>query len=99
MSSTLSAAIWSAVITGVFLVICQIIISKTTMNKEKTEQLVRQQKLDDKLDQIDRKLEEHNHYASLFADLTQSIKLMEKDIGYLKDGMFTSDSNNKKKKE
>lgn len=97
MSSTLSAAIWSAVITGVFLVICQIIISKTTMNKEKTDQLIRQQKLDDKLDQIDKKLEEHNHYASMFASLTQSIRLIEQDVGYLKAGLFTSKSEKSEK--
>ena len=59
------------------------------MRKEQTEnikaQAVREQQLDDKLKQIDEKLESHNKYAEKFASLTNTIVEMQTDIKWIKE--------------
>lgn len=59
------------------------------MRKEQTEnikaQAVREQQLDDKLKEIDAKLESHNQYAEKFASLTNTIVAMQTDIKWIKE--------------
>lgn len=59
------------------------------IRKEQTEnikaQAVREQQLDDKLREIDSKLESHNQYAEKFASLTNTIVAMQTDIKWIKE--------------
>lgn len=59
------------------------------LRKEQTEnikaQAVREQQLDDKLKEIDSKLESHNQYAEKFASLTNTIVAMQTDIKWIKE--------------
>ena len=59
------------------------------LRKEQTEnikaQAVREQQLDDKLREIDSKLESHNQYAEKFASLTNTIVAMQTDIKWIKE--------------
>ena len=47
-------------------------------------QAIRDTKLDDKLEQIDEKLEIHNSYAEKFADMTTAITEIQTDIKWLR---------------
>ena len=91
----MSEAIIAAVIAVAGSIIVQLIISRDAKRKDSVERAVRQQKLDDKLEQIDIKLTEHNAYGAKFAALAetfegvkQSLALVERDIQYLKEGRF-----------
>lgn len=59
------------------------------LRKEQTEnikaQAVREQQLDDKLKQMNEKLESHNQYAEKFASLTNTIVAMQTDIKWIKE--------------
>ena len=66
------------------------------MRKEQTEnikaQAVREQQLDDKLKQIESKLDEHNGYSKLYAehskalqDIANTIVAMQTDIKWIKE--------------
>ena len=48
-------------------------------------QAVRDQKLDDKLERIDERLEAHNEYAEKFANLSSTIIEMQTDIKWIKE--------------
>lgn len=58
------------------------------LRKEQTEnikaQARREQQLDDKLKQIEEKLESHNQYAEKFASMTTAITEMKNDIKWIK---------------
>lgn len=77
-----------ALISGVIMVIVQLIVMYTTINKDKMQREIWQQKIDDELKVVNRRLEEHNNYASHLAEIAQSIKLIEQDNEYIKNGLF-----------
>lgn len=74
-----------AVITAVGVVLGQWMVNRKTQAK-------REQKLDDKIDLLTKKVDEHNGYAKLFADMTTEIKVMAQDIKYIKEGRFSNDN-------
>lgn len=84
MDSTIAVAI----ISGLAMVIVQLIIMYTNVNKQKNQRELWQQKIEDELKIVNRRLEEHNHYASHLAEIAQSMKLIEQDNKYIKDGLF-----------
>ena len=91
----MSDAILAAVIAVAGSIIVQLIISRDSKRKDSVERARIQQKLDDKLEQIDIKLTEHNAYGKKFAALSetfeglkQSLMLVERDIQYIKEGRF-----------
>lgn len=95
----MNEAIAAALIAVAGSIIVQLIISRDSKRKDSVERAMRQQKLDDTLEQIDRKLTEHNEYGAKFAALSeqvgtridglkQSILLIERDIQYIKEGRF-----------
>ena len=88
-------AIVAALIAVAGSIIVQLLISRDSKRKDSVERAIRQQKLDDKLEQIDIKLTEHNAYGAKFAALAetfdglkQSLMLVERDIQYIKEGRF-----------
>ena len=40
-----------------------------------------------RFDSVDKRLDEHNHYAEKFNDIAKSMTAMQKDIEYLKKGI------------
>lgn len=84
----MDTSIGVAVISGIAMVIVQLLIMYTTVNKDKTERKIWQQKVDDELKIVNKRLEEHNNYASHLAQIAQSMKLIEQDNKYIKEGLF-----------
>lgn len=76
-------------------IIGQLIISKTSAKKDGYERAKRQQKLDDDIATLTKRVNEHNNYAAMFAahtdaltQLSTNVQLLQKDIEYLKKGLF-----------
>lgn len=93
----MTEAIIIALISAVAAVTGQWLLArKATLEREKN-QAIRDQKVDDSLEAIKERLDEHNGYAKKFADLSgdiQTMKLslvkMDKDIEYMKKGKVGS---------
>ena len=88
----IAEGIWIALITGICAVMGNWMIYRSNRSKEeemhKTEVAERakaQQKLDDRLEQIEKKLDSHNGYAEKFTNTSNTIIAMQKDIEFLKD--------------
>lgn len=88
----MDSSIGVAIITGIVMVIVQLIVMFTAVNKDKLEREKWQQKIDDELKVVNRRLEEHNHYASHLAEIAQSMKLIEQDNKYIKEGLFSKNN-------
>lgn len=69
-----------ALITGACAVIGQWIISHSQNSKRKVDEAVRDAKLDDRLSGVEKRLDEHNSYASRFADIQTDIAVIKNDI-------------------
>ena len=75
-----------ALITGVCAVIGQWIISAQSTKKKKTDDAVRDARLDDRLAGVEKRLDEHNNYASKFAEIAVDIAVIKTDIKNLYKG-------------
>lgn len=69
-----------AIITGIFSVIGQWIISHNANEKRKIEEAVRDARLDDRLAGVEKRLDEHNHYAQKFSEIGTDIAVIKNDI-------------------
>ena len=69
-----------ALITGVCAVIGQWIISRQDRKKKTMNDAVRDARLDDRLKEVERRLDEHNNYASKFGDIAVDIAVIKNDI-------------------
>lgn len=88
----MSEGIWIALITGACAVIGNWFIYRSNRLKEEeirknetAERAKAQQKLDDRLEHIEKKLDSHNGYAEKFTNTGTQITAMQKDIEFLKD--------------
>ena len=88
----IAEGIWIALITGICAVVGNWLIYRSNRGKEeqarKDEIAARakeQQKLDDRLEQIEKKLDSHNGYAQRYISTSNTITAMQKDIEFLKD--------------
>lgn len=52
---------------------------------DEIRQAIRDQKLDDRLDALEAKVDEHNNYGKKFGEASTSIALLQKDISYIKE--------------
>lgn len=77
---TIDDTIIVALITGVCAVIGQWLISRQSVKQKKTADAVRDAILDDRLSGVERRLDEHNRYASKFADIQTDIAVIKNDI-------------------
>ena len=77
-----------SVIVGILVGILGILNQLSNLRKQQEEQIrrqaVRDTQLDDKLEQIDEKLELHNNYAEKFTLITSAITEMQTDIRWLR---------------
>lgn len=76
----MSDAVIVAIITGACAVIGQWLISRQTVKRKKTDDAVRDARLDDRLSGVERRLDEHNNYASKFAEIAVDIAVIKNDI-------------------
>ena len=69
-----------AIITGVCAVLGQWIISRNQSKNQKIEDAKRDQKHEDRLSVIEKKIDEHNGYAKMFAAVQTDIAVIKNDI-------------------
>lgn len=74
-----------ALITGLCAVVGQWLISHSQNEKRKVDEAVRDAKLEDRLDSVERKLDEHNGYAKLFGTITTDIAVIKTELKNLKE--------------
>ena len=81
--ATVSAII--GILGGILGILNQLASLRKAQEEQVKAQAIRDTKLDDKLEQIEEKLDTHNGYAKLFADLSQTITEMKTDITWIKE--------------
>lgn len=81
----LTESVLVAIITGAFTLIGTWIMHKKKSQNDAVKQAVREQIKEDKLANIERKLDIHNGYAKKLDNISKSIVAIKKDIEYLKE--------------
>lgn len=76
----MSEAVIVAIITGVCAVLGQWIITRGQAQKRKTDEAVRDARLEDRLKSVEKKLDEHNGYASRFNEIGIDIAVIKNEI-------------------
>ena len=84
MVRTLSDAIIVAIIAGLCSVIGQWLISHQSAEKRKVEDAVRDARLDDRLTGVEKRLDEHNKYASRFSEIQTDIAVIKNELRNMK---------------
>lgn len=79
-------AIVSALIVAISSIIVQVLINKNNRAKEHEEQSVYRARLEGKMNNIEKKLDEHNQYAEKLGSLRDSMLLIQQDVQYIKEG-------------
>lgn len=74
-----------ALITGICAVVGQWLISKSQNEKRKEEEIERDTRLEMRLQSVERKLDEHNGYASKFASIQTDIAVIKSDLKHLRE--------------
>lgn len=69
-----------AIITGVFAVVGQWLIARQNKIKNDTERAVKDALMEQRLDRIESKLDEHNGYAQKFADTAERLARVEQKL-------------------
>lgn len=77
-----------ALITGGCAVAGQYLIARKNRSDDAYERGKMDKHLDDRIKTLTERVEEHNKYAQMFANMTTKIELIAKDIQYLKEGKF-----------
>lgn len=80
----MSDAIIVALITGGLSLGGNLIASHSANKKRAVEEAVREQKLDDRLDRLEQKVEEHNSFGKKFGEASSAIVAIQKDIEWIK---------------
>lgn len=75
----------SPVITGLFAVTGSYFIYLKQAKDSSIEAAKREQRQNDRLELIEKKIDEHNNYGKKFASCEKNIALIQKDIEYLKE--------------
>jgi lipopolysaccharide export LptBFGC system permease protein LptF len=73
-----------ALITGLCAVVGQWLISRSQNEKRKVEEAIRDARLEDRLRSVEKKLDEHNGYASKFASIQTDIAVIKSDLKHLR---------------
>ena len=74
-----------AIITAIGAVLGQLIISNATKRKQAVEEAKREQRLNDRLEVIEHKIDEHNGYGEKFASVTTDIAVIKTEIKGIKE--------------
>lgn len=76
----MSDTVLVAIITGICAVFGQWLITRKQTAKRRIDEAVRDAKLDDRLAGVERRLDEHNNYASKFSEIQTDIAVIKNDI-------------------
>lgn len=76
----MSETVLVAIITGICAVFGQWLITRQQTAKRRIDEAVRDAKLDDRLAGVERRLDEHNNYASKFSEIRTDIAVIKNDI-------------------
>lgn len=76
----MSEGVLIALITGLCAVVGQWLISRNQNQQRKVEDAVRDAKLEDRLQRVEKQLSIHNHYAERFAEIGTDIAVIKNDI-------------------
>ncbi len=76
----MSETVLVAIITGICAVFGQWLITRQQAAKRRIDEAVRDAKLDDRLAGVERRLDEHNNYASKFSEIQTDIAVIKNDI-------------------
>lgn len=77
----------TALIMALASVVCQLLINKDNRKKREIEDAVKDAQLQAKLKEIDRKLDEHNGYASRFGAIEEVLNAIKLDIALIKNNL------------
>ena len=80
----MSDVIIVAIITGVCSVVGQWLISRRQSKERETSEAVRDARLEDRLQAVEKKLDIHNGYAERFAEIGTDIAVIKTEIRNLK---------------
>ena len=69
----ITESILVAIITGITTISGSYLVNRKDINKEKIERAKREENIDSRLKIIEKKLDEHNHYAQKFGEIEKSI--------------------------
>ena len=72
-----------AIVTGISTVLGSYIINRKDINKEKIKQAKREENIDNRLSQIEKKLDLHNNYAKKFGEIEKSIVRIDTSLSLL----------------
>lgn len=81
----MSEAVIVALITGLCGVIGQYLISNKKSREDDIKDAQREQRQNDRMEVIEKKLDEHNGYAAKFGQIEKDITKIQKDVEYLRD--------------
>lgn len=76
----MSDAVLVAIITGLCAVLGQWLISRQQNEKRKTDEAVRDARLEDRLQRVEEKLDEHNGYAKRFETIQIDIAVIKNEL-------------------
>ena len=76
----MSETVLVAIITGICAVFGQWLITRQQAAKRRIDEAVRDAKLDDRLAGVERRLDEHNNYASKYSEIQTDIAVIKNDI-------------------
>lgn len=76
----MSESVIVAIIAGACAVLGQWLITRQQTAKRRIDEAVRDAKLDDRLAGVERRLDEHNNYASKFSEIQTDIAVIKNDI-------------------
>lgn len=82
----MSDAVIVALITGICAVVGQWLISRKQAQDRETAEAVRDAKLEMRLQSVEKKLDEHNGYASRFAEIGEDIAVIKTKMEMLQKG-------------
>ena len=74
-----------ALITGLCAVVGQWLISRSQNEKRKEDEIERDTRLEMRLQSVERKLDEHNGYASKFASIQTDIAVIKSGLKHLRE--------------
>lgn len=80
----MSDSIIIAIITGGITLAGNLLANHSATKKAAVEQAKRDQKIDDSIHELDRKVASHNAYAEKMANILETISTIQKDIEWLK---------------
>ena len=82
----ISEAILVATVSGAFSVLSNIVISRKRSQENEINNALREQRQVDRLDRLEKKVDEHNGYARRFGEIEKSIVRIETKMGDIVNG-------------